>query len=65
MKTNLTKAFTIRIDQELYEMIETMKWATHTKQSELLRELVQIGLEAKINQCLREQGAISETEVMR
>lgn len=50
MKDNKLKSITIRVDSGVYETIEEMKWIERKKQSELLRELLEIGLKTKVKE---------------
>lgn len=50
MKDNKLRSITIRVDSGVYETIEEMKWIERKKQSELLRELLEIGLKTKVKE---------------
>lgn len=47
MKEKKLNSITIRLDVETFEAVEEMKWQQRQKQSELLRELIKLGLEVK------------------
>lgn len=47
MNTKNLNSITIRVDAGIYETIEEMKWQERKKQSELLRELIELGLKEK------------------
>ena len=48
-KNKLQKSITIRVDTSIYEVIEELKWKERKTQSQLLRELIELGLEVKKN----------------
>ena len=48
-KQELQKSITIRVDISVYETIEELKWKERKTQSQLLRELVELGLKVKKN----------------
>lgn len=45
----LEKSITIRVDTSVYEAIEDKRWEERKTQSQLLRELIELGLEVKKN----------------
>lgn len=47
MNTKFKTSITVRIDDHVYEEIQEMIWIERKKQSEILREIVLLGLEAK------------------
>ena len=48
-KQKLQKLITIRVDTSVYEMIKELRWKERKTQSQLLRELVELGLKVKKN----------------
>lgn len=48
-KNRVEKSITIRVDVSMYEAIEEVKWEERKTQSQLLRELIELGLEVKKN----------------